>query len=85
MKAAMSKRPGNELPAAMSYLEIGNQLFHNGMPVELLYRIGHDKCQETWRVRPLFVRAPNRDEQFRQSDVISFLHTMRASGCRCAA
>jgi len=32
---------------------LGSQLFHNGVPVQLLYRIGREKPHETWRVRPL--------------------------------
>ena len=26
-----------------THLEIGSQIFHNGTPVELLYRVDHDK------------------------------------------
>ena len=57
-------------------LEIGSQIFHNGTPVELLYRVDHDRHDETWRVRPLFIEAPDRNEQFRPSDRISFIHTI---------
>src|ERR1039457_6257356 len=77
-----------------THLEIGSQIFHNGTPVELLYRVDHDRQlngtpvellyrvdhdrqHETWRVRPLFIEAPDRNEQFRPSDRISFLHTIR--------
>ena len=60
-----------------THLEIGSQIFHNGTPVELFYRVGHDRQHETWRVRPLFIEAPDRNEQFRPSDRISFLHTIR--------
>ena len=60
------------------HLAIGSQLFHDGVPVQLLYCIGRDKLHETWRVRPLFVEAPDRDERFSRSDCLSFLHTIRA-------
>lgn len=66
-------------------LEMGSQLFHNGVPVQLLYRVCRDRWQETWRVRPLFVEAPDRDERFYRSDRLSFLHTIRAPRWRCAA
>ena len=68
-----------------THLETGSQIFHNGTPVELLYRVDHDRHHETWRVRPLFVEAPDRTEQFRPSDRISFLHTIRTQRCSCAA
>src|SRR5208283_4185006 len=67
---------------AQVHLRVGSQLFHNGVPVQLLYRIKQEKCREMWRVRPLFVEGPDRDEAFRGSDTISFLRTMRA---RCWA
>jgi hypothetical protein len=67
------------------HLEIGIQLFHNGVPVQLLYQIGRDKSHETWRVRPLFIEGPDRDERFSRSDCLSFLHTMRAPSWRRAA
>ncbi len=67
------------------HLEIGSQLFHNGVPVQLLYQIGRDKWHETWRVRPLFVEVPDRDERFSRSDCLSFLHSVRAPRWRCAA
>ncbi len=70
---------------AMAHLEIGSQLFHNGVPVQLLYLINRDHWYETWRVRPLFVECPDRNERFSRSDRLSFLHTMRAPGWRCAA
>jgi len=71
--------------SAEAHLRVGSQLFHNGMPVQLLYRIKQGNCRETWRVRPLFVEGPDRDEAFRGSDTISFLHTMRAPCWACAA
>lgn len=69
----------------MPRLEIGSQVFHNGVPVQLLYRIAHGKYQEIWRVRPLFVEVPDRNERFHRSDVISFLHTIRVPRWHCAA
>ena len=60
-----------------THLEMGSQIFHNGTPVELLYRVDHGRQHETWCVRPLFIEAPDRNEQFRPSDRISFLHTIR--------
>jgi hypothetical protein len=81
MNNAMKRRPGLKQTSAMRHLEMGNQLFHNGIPVQLLYRTDGDKEHETWRVRPLFVEAPDRNETFCSSDAISFLHTRRASSC----
>ena len=63
----------------MTHLVAGNQVFHNGVPVRLLYRINLSPSGETWRVRPLFVEAPDREDRFTSSDTISFLHTMRAA------
>jgi len=68
-----------------THLEIGSQIFHNGAPVQLLYRVAHGRHDETWRVRPLFLEAPDRDEQFRPSDLISYLHTIRTHTCSRAA
>ena len=69
----------------MTHLVAGNQVFHNGVPVRLLYRITRSPSGETWRVRPLFVEAPDREDRFTSSDTISFLHTMRAHRCGGAA
>jgi hypothetical protein len=63
---------------AMRQLVAGNQVFHSGVPVQLLYRVALSPTDETWRVRPLFVEGPDRDERFTSSDSISFLHTMKA-------
>jgi hypothetical protein len=71
--------------SAMTHLMVGNQLFHNGVPVQLLYRIAHSSGRETWRVRPLFIEAPDREDRFTASDRISFLHTMKAPGWMSAA
>ena len=79
MKIAMNRRPELVPVSSMRHLQVGNQLFHNGVPVQLLYRASRTRNYETWRVRPLFVAGPDRDEQFSSSDPISFLHTMRAS------
>ena len=84
MRNAMN-RPETSTPDAIPHLEIGSQLFHNGVPVRLLYLVGRGKSHETWRVRPLFVQAPDRDERFSRSDRFSFLHTMRAPAWSCAA
>ena len=62
----------------ITHLAAGNQIFHNGMPVQLLYRVALSPTVETWRVRPLFVEAPDREDKFTSSDTISFLHTMKA-------
>ncbi len=78
MRNAMNRLPEAPAADAVPHLEIGSQLFHNGVPVQLLYRIGRDNCHETWRVRPLFVEVPDRDERFSRSDCLSFLHSMRA-------
>ena len=58
---------------AMSQIVTGNQIFHNGIPVQLLSRIRQFEADETWRVRPLFVEGPNRNVRFRSSDRISFI------------
>jgi hypothetical protein len=63
---------------AMTNLAAGNQVFHNGVPVQLLYRTALSPTGETWRVRPLFVEGPDREDRFISSDTISFLHTMKA-------
>jgi hypothetical protein len=68
----------------MTHLVAGNQVFHNGVPVQLLYRVALSPSGETWRVRPLFVEEPDRDDRFTCSDAISFLHTMRAHSCGAA-
>ncbi len=81
----MTRLPETSRTDAFPHLEIGSQLFHNGVPVRLLYRIGRDRRHETWRVRPLFVEAPDRDERFSRSDCYSFLHMMRAPLWGCAA
>ena len=78
MTNAINRVPETSRPEAIPHLEIGSQLFHNGVPVRLLYRIGEAKSHETWRVRPLFVDAPDRDERFSRSDRLSSLHTLRA-------
>ena len=68
----------------MTDLATGNQVFHNGVPVQLLYRVALSSSGETWRVRPLFVEEPDREDWFTRSDAISFLHTMRAHRCMAA-
>jgi hypothetical protein len=85
MRSAMKRLPKSGRADGIPHLEIGSQLFHNGVPVRLLYLVGRNKCDETWRVRPLFVEAPDRDERFSRSDCLSFLHSMRAPRWKCAA
>jgi len=85
MKLVVNCQVRKEEPGGISRLEVGSQIFHNGNPVQLLYRIGRGRRDETWRVRPLFVEAPDRDERFKRSDAISFLHTIRAPRWSCAA
>jgi hypothetical protein len=68
----------------MTHLVTGNQVFHNGVPVQLLYRVAHSPAGETWRVRPLFVEEPEREARFTFSDAISFVHTMRTHRCGAA-
>jgi len=63
---------------AMRHILAGNQVFHNGIPVQLLYRIRRSEVEETWCVRPLFVEEPDRNVRFRTSDRISFVHSVRA-------
>jgi len=72
-------------PGSLAHLMVGNQLFHNGVPVQLLYRVAHSKRGEIWRIRPLFIEAPDREDRFTPSDRISFLHTMKAPGWQKAA
>jgi len=85
MKTSMNRPAARPRPTPRTHLAIGSQIFHNGAPVQLLYRLAHDKNQETWRVRPLFVEAPDRNEEFHPSDVISYLHTIRTHAWSCAA
>ena len=77
MKPSMIRLAASPTPTPRTHLEIGSQVFHNGAPVQLLYCLAHDRNQETWRVRPLFVEAPDRNEEFHTSDRISYLHTIR--------
>jgi len=85
MKDALHREPETGRANAIPRLVVGSQLFHNGVPVRLLYLVGRNRLHETWRVRPLFVQAPDRDERFFRSDRFSFLHTMRAPAWSCAA
>ena len=70
--------------ARETHLVTGNQVFHNGVPVQLLYRVALSPSGETWRVRPLFVDEPDRENRFTSSDAISFIHTMRVHRCGAA-
>jgi len=47
---------------------------HNGIPVEFLYLVGADRDGQTWRVRPLFIEAPEIDRHIRTYDRITPLH-----------
>ena len=85
MKTAMNRRSAARRTSATLHLEVGNQLFHNGFPVQLLYRIAQEERHEIWRVRPLFVDGPDRNERFQQSDSVSYLHTMWAPRWSSAA
>ena len=85
MEPAKNHRSGDGRTTLMPHLNIGNQIFHNGLPVQLLYRVHQDRQRDTWRVRPLFVEGPDRNERFQPSDSVSFLHTMRAPRCSRAA
>jgi len=58
----------------MTVLRVGLQIFHNGVPVQLLYQVK----PQVWHVRPLFVEGIDRDEVFKKHDAISMLHTQRA-------
>lgn len=59
----------------MSDLCCGMQIFHNGKPVQLLYKTDSLADSEIWKVKPLFVEEPDHTELFEPSDRISFLHT----------
>ena len=85
MRNAITRIARKSSTDAIPHLAIGNQLFHNGVPVRLLYLIGREKCHEVWRVRPLFIEAPDRDERFSRSDRLSFLHSLRAPRWSSAA
>lgn len=66
-------------------LAIGMRVFHNGVPVELLYRVdvaeppGAPQC-ERWKVRPLFVNRDDCERLFSATDRITFLHTRGETG-----
>jgi len=68
----------DERGGTMRHIATGNQVFHNGTPVQLLYRIRQSEADEMWRVRPLFVEEPDRNERFTSSDRISLVHSIRA-------
>jgi hypothetical protein len=56
-------------------LTVGLQIFHNGLPVRLLYRISSFPDRELWQVQPLFTLDAERAETFRPQDRYSKLHT----------
>lgn len=67
-------------------LTVGMRLFHNGVPVELLYRVeafcvcGSSQQHELWKVRPLFVSEEDHEQTFSPNDRITFLHTREPAG-----
>ena len=69
-------------------LNVGMQIFHNGVPVELLYCVeamrvqGSAQSYERWKIRPLFVAEEDREAIFSPHDRISFLHTGRKTNRR---
>jgi hypothetical protein len=62
----------------MSELKVGDQIFHGGLPMQLLYLIASSEDEAWWRVRPLFVAGEDRNERFGPHDVVSHLHTRLA-------
>ncbi len=56
-------------------LSIGMQIFHRGVPVELIRKLGELKGTQLWWVRPLFVKEPDREEMFEPHDVCSPIHS----------
>ena len=85
MKNSTIKRAAEAKPAPRTHLTVGNQIFHNGTPVELLCRVACDRDAETWLVRPLFVESSDRNERFLPYDRISYLHTIRTHSWSRAA
>ena len=69
-------------------LNVGMQVFHNGVPVELLYCVeamrvhGSTPHYERWMIRPLFVAEHDREAVFSPHDRVSFLHTGRKTNRR---
>lgn len=55
-------------------LTAGMQIFHNGVPMELLFCWGG----LLWHVKPLFVTGEEWDEEFLPHDLVKKLHTQRA-------
>jgi hypothetical protein len=56
-------------------LKAGDMGFNNGRPVRLLHRIRVSLAGDVWRVQPIFVSEPERDEAFRRGDVFHPIHT----------
>lgn len=54
---------------------VGLQIFHNGKPIELLYRVSGTQTEQVWRVKPLFIDGPERNETIRSTDRCTLLHT----------
>jgi hypothetical protein len=54
----------------------GLMAFHDGKPVEILHYISESPTAgAVWRVRPLFVPGPDRDEVFGEHDRLTPLHS----------
>jgi hypothetical protein len=55
---------------------VGLMAFHDGSPVECLFRVRFSDQGEIWRVKPLFVKSQTeREELFRRGDRLTPLHT----------
>lgn len=64
----------------MNDLRPGMQIFHHGVPMELLYRKDKLGDMEIWRVKLLFVEPKEIDEFFEEDSLISFVHTNKVRG-----
>ena len=56
MKTSMIRLAASPKPTPRTHLEIGSQIFHNGAPVQLLYRVAHDRNRGDM-ARPTLVRG----------------------------
>lgn len=53
----------------------GLQVFHNGLPVQLLWCVSAaSAAYQVWRVRPIFVTGPDRNEIFRPGEPLAPIH-----------
>jgi hypothetical protein len=55
----------------------GLQIMHNGSAVELLYHLRDTSEGQVWKVKPLFVVGPEREETIRATDTCRALHSER--------